>query len=173
MSDPATLSQMHVFRDVPNRALNELCILAPPVQFPIGATIFDQGNKADVALLLINGKLDVEVASKGQRRQVGQVHPGEIVGEQALFSRGGQRSATVRAGTACSCLLLSVDVLDKASTNPAIIAIERQLLATLARRIRGTNQEIQKVWKETSDLEVKEQKQSLATRLRGLFGGRR
>lgn len=173
MSDPATLSKMHVFRDVPSRALSELCILAPPVQFQIGATVFEQGASADVALLLINGKLDVEVTSKGQRRQVGQVHPGEIVGEQALFSRGGQRSATVRAGTASSCLLLSAPVLEQASTNPAVIAIERQLLATLARRIRGTNQEIQKVWKETSSLTVTEQKQTLATRLRGLFGGRR
>lgn len=173
MSDPATLSKMHVFRDVPPRALSELCILAPPVQFPIGATVFEQHSASDVALLLIEGKLDVEVTSRGQRRQVGQVHPGEIVGEQALFSRGGERSATVRAGTASSCLLLSPEVLEQASTNPAVIAIERQLLATMARRIRSTNQEIQKIWKETGSLDQPEAKQTLATRLRGLFGGRR
>jgi CRP-like cAMP-binding protein len=163
---------MHVFRNVPRRALSELCILAPPVQFPIGAVVFEQGMTADVALLLIEGKLSVEVHGAGQQRSLGQVHPGEIVGEQALFSRGGERSATVRAGQASSCLLLSPEVLEKASTNPAIIAIERQLLATLARRIRGTNQEIQKVWKETSELEPPENRKSLATRLRGLFGAR-
>jgi CRP-like cAMP-binding protein len=172
MSDPATLSNMLVFRDVPRRALSELCILAPPVQFPIGALVFEQGMTADVALLLIEGKLNVEVHGAGQPRQLGQVHPGEIVGEQALFSRGGERSATVKAGQASSCLLLSAEVMEKASTNPAVIAIERQLLATLARRIRGTNQEIQKVWKEASELAPPEDKKTLTTRLRGLFGGR-
>lgn len=172
MSDPATLSSMQVFREVPKRALSELCILAPPVQFQIGAVLFEQGMTADVALLLIEGKLNVEVRGANQLRQLGQVHPGEIVGEQALFSRGGQRSATVRAAAASSCLLLSAEVLEKASTNLAVIAIERQLLATLARRIRGTNQEIQKVWKETNELAPPDNKKSLATRLRSLFGGR-
>jgi CRP-like cAMP-binding protein len=134
--------------------------------------VFEQGMTADVALLLIEGKLSVEVQSTGQPRPLGQVHPGEIVGEQALFSRGGERSATVRARQPSSCLLLSPEVLEKASTNPAVIALERQLLATLARRIRGTNQQIQKVWKETSELTPPDNRKSLATRLRGLFGGR-
>ena len=173
MSNPATLSSMHVFRDVPQKALSELCILAPPVNFPIGATVFEQGKTSDVALLLINGRLDVEVESRGQRREVGQVHPGELVGEQALFSRGGERSATVRASTASSCLLLSPEVMEQAQSNPAIMAIERHLLATLARRIRRTNQEIQKIWKETGDLQPPEQTTTLVNRLRGLVGGRR
>ena len=173
MSNPAILSKMHLFKGVPSRSLSELCILAPPVQFQIGATLFEQGAAADVALLLIEGRLNVEVKSAGQQRQVGQVHPGELAGEQALFSRDGRRSATVRAGSASSCLLLSAETLEKASTNPAIIAIERQLLATLARRIRGTNKEIQKVWKEAADLAPEEQTLTLAARLKGLFGGRR
>ena len=32
--------------------------------------------------------------------------------------------------------------------NPAVVAIERHLLGTLARRIRRTNQETSKIWKE-------------------------
>jgi len=173
MSNPATLSTMRVFREVPKQALNELCILAPPVHFPTGSTVFAQGKVADVALLLIEGKLDVEVETKGHHRSVGQVHPGETVGEQALFSRGGKRSATVRASTPSSCLLISPEVLEEASDNPAIIAIERNLLATLARRIRRTNQEIQKVWKEAGDLAPPDGKERFADRLRSLFGGRR
>jgi len=173
MSNPATLSSMRVFTNVPKGALGELCILAPPVQFPIGAMVFEQGKTSDVALLLIDGRLDVEVESKGQHRQVGQIHPGEIVGEQALFSRGGERSATVRAGTPSSCMLLSSEVMEQAQANPAIIAIERHLLATLARRIRRTNQEIQKVWKEAGDMAPPEGKKRFADRLRDLFGGRR
>ncbi len=173
MSNPAILSNMSVFRDVPQKALGELCILAPPVNFSVGATVFEQGKTSDVALLLIEGRLEVEVESSGKVRQVGQIRPGEIVGEQALFSRGGERSATVRAGSPSKCLLLSNETMERAHSNPAIVAIERHLLATLARRIRRTNQEIQKVWKEAGDMAPPDGKRRFADRLRGLFGGRR
>ncbi len=173
MSSPDVLASMFVFKGVPKRSLHELCILAPPVQFPLGATVFEQGKVADVALILIEGRLEVEVESRGQYRQVGQVHPGEIVGEQALFSRGGERSATVRAAIASTLLLLSPEMMERASGNPAMIAIEQQLLATLARRLRRTNQETQKIWKEAGSIAAPGQKKKLADRLRGLFGGGR
>ena len=168
----ATANELFIFRDVPPRSVSELCILAPPVDFQVGSTVFSQGADADVALLLIEGKLDVEVVSGGVGRPVGQVLPGEIVGERALFSRDGKRSANVRAAQNSRALLISWDLLEKASGNPAMVAIERHLMGTLARRIRRTNQAIQKVWKETGDLEAPEQKKRFADRLRSLFGGR-
>lgn len=167
----AATNELFIFRGVPSRAVSELCILAPQVEFRVGVTVFEQGAEADVALLLIDGKLDVEVVSGGVGRPVGQVLPGEIVGEQALFSRGGRRSANVRAAQNSRALLISWDLLDKAAGNPAMVAIERHLLGTLARRIRRTNQAIQKIWKETGNLEAPEQKRRFADRLRNLFGG--
>ena len=59
-----------------------------------------------------------------------------------------------------------------------MVALERHLIATMARRIRSTNLQIQKAWKQESEHEAKkttqaeEPKQSLLGRLRSLFGGK-
>jgi CRP-like cAMP-binding protein len=147
MSDLDALSRLYLFRSVPRSALEELLILAPPTRLGAGHTVFRQGSAADVALLLIEGTLAVEVESQGQRKKVGEVKSGEIVGEQGLFVPGGHRSATVVATTPAVCLLLSPELMDHAASNPAIVALERHLLGSLARRIRNTNQAILGAWK--------------------------
>jgi len=172
MSDAAQLAEMFIFRGVPKGSLHELCAMAPPVSFKPGMTIFTQGEDSDVALLLVDGLLGVEVTSAGQHREVGQVNAGEIVGETALFAREGKRSATVRALKASQCLLINPDLLLNASKNPALIAIERHLLGTLARRIRRTNQETSKLWKEVGVHKPEEAaRPGIASKLKKLFGG--
>ena len=154
-------------------SLHELCTLAPPVSFKPGVTIFTQGDDSDVALLLVDGLLGVEVSSAGQHREVGQVNTGEIVGETALFAREGKRSATVRALKESQCLLINQDLLINAAKNPALVSIERHLLATLARRIRRTNQETSKIWKEIGSIQAESPApEGIAARLKKLFGGR-
>ena len=104
---------------------------------------------------------------------MGQVNTGEIVGETALFARGGKRSATVRALKSSQCLLINEDLLLNGAKNPAVIAIERHLLGTLARRIRRTNQETTKLWKEIGVKDTTpEVKAGLVGKLKSLFGGR-
>ena len=173
MNATETLASMFIFKGIPRTALHEMCALAPPVNFKPGTTVFNQGDASDVALLLIEGKLGVEVSSAGQHREVGQVNVGEIVGETALFAREGKRSATVRALQSSQCLLINREILEQANKNEALIAIERHLLGTLARRIRRTNQETAKLWKELSNENDGSTKASagLANKLKKLFGG--
>ena len=172
MNATASLANLFIFRGVEKSALQELCSLAPPVSFSAGTTIFQQGHKSDVALLLVEGKLSVEVYSAGKTREIGQVNMGEIVGETALFAREGRRSASVRALEQSECLLISQDLLVGSSKNPAVVAIERHLLGTLARRIRRTNQETSKIWKEYAVAEDVEKSDGLMGRLKSIFGGR-
>jgi len=173
MSAAAQLAEMFIFRGVPMTSLHELCTMAPPVSFKPGITIFTQGDDSDVALLLVDGLLGVEVTSAGQHREVGQVNAGEIVGETALFAREGKRSATVRALKASQCLLINQELLLNAAKNPALVSIERHLLATLARRIRRTNQETSKLWKEIGSGQDNEASSTgLVLKLKKLFGGR-
>lgn len=173
MSSADQLAEMFIFKGVDRSALLELCTMAPPVSFKTGVTIFTQGDESDVALLLLDGLLGVEVTSAGQHREVGQVNTGEIVGETALFARGGKRSATVRALKSSQCLLINQELLLSGAKNPAVIAIERHLLGTLARRIRRTNQETTKLWKELGGKDsTPETKAGLVGKLKSLFGGR-
>ena len=140
------LSGIPLFKSVPRSALRELTTLAPVVQFEEGHIVFHHGWAASVALLILRGKLVARVAHEGVVRNVGEIGPGEIMGEQALFVPGGQRSASVVAKTACTCLLLEPGKWERHSDNPAMVALERHLLETLARRIRRTNAVVQEAW---------------------------
>ena len=100
-----------------------------------------------MALLLLDGLLGVEVTSAGQHREVGQVNTGEIVGETAPCARRKAKRHRSRLKSS-QCLLINQELLLSGAKNPAVIAIERHLLGTLARRIRRTNQETTKLWKE-------------------------
>ncbi len=173
MDAVATLANMFIFKNVDKGALQQLCSMAPPVSFHTGVSIFEQAEESDVALLLIEGKLGVEIYSASQRREIGQVNMGEIVGETALFAREGKRSASVRALEPSKCLLINQELLINAAKNPAVIAIEKHLLGTLARRIRRTNQETSKIWKEYSVHQpANANAEGFVARLKNIFGGR-
>jgi CRP-like cAMP-binding protein len=179
MNDVDKLQKLYIFKAVPRLSLEELVALAPPVQFAKDVIVFHQGAPTDVALLLIEGRLVATVEAGGEHQQVGDIRAGEIVGEQGLFLPGGRRSATVTTAEACTALLLSPKVMDHAASNPAIITLEQQLLGTMARRIRKTNQAIQQVWKsDTSGATTSAtanrsaEPTTLRQRLANLFGGR-
>ncbi|MDP6934655.1 MAG: cyclic nucleotide-binding domain-containing protein [Myxococcota bacterium] len=172
VTDAEKLGALYLFREVPKAELRKLCILAPPTRLSAGSVLFEQGESANIAMLLVEGRLEVSVQSGDQRRRVGDVRPGEIVGELALFSRGGQRSASVEAAEASKCLLLSWELLEKASRNQAIIALEAHLLGTMARRIRSTNTVIQTAWKDSGPENAeKNESGSVLDRLRSLLRG--
>ena len=173
MTEIEQLSHLYLFRTVPPRALRELLVLAPPTRIPPGGEVFAEGAAADVALLLLSGRLVASVGHGPQSREVGDIKPGEIVGEQGLFVPGGQRSARVVAAEPSIALLVTPELMDHAASNPAIVAIEQHLLGTLARRIRRTNQAIQGAWKSVPlpDQKGTPRKKSLRDRLSALFGG--
>ena len=173
LPDADALQHLYLFRHVPRSALRELCILAPPTRFDVGTTLFRQGDAADVALLLVQGRLIATVRVRDLMREVGDVRPGEIVGETALFDPNGRRSATVVAATDSSALIVSWYLLERAADNPAVVALERHLLGTMARRIRKTNQNIQAEWRAVAALTPEEAPKAptLRERLRALFGG--
>ena len=58
-----------------------------------------------------------------------------------------------------TCLILTPEFMRKVADNTAMVALERHLIATMARRIRATNLAIQKLWKESE----KEAEKSVTT----------
>ena len=178
--DLEAIAGLYMFRGVPRRALSDLLSLAPPVRYQPGEVVFRQGEPADVGLLLVEGRLVVSVKVEALVRQVGDVRPGEVVGETALFNINGRRSATVVASEPSSALKLSWYLLERAPQNAAVMALEQHLLGALVRRIRKTNQAIGAEWRllsgptpapEPTQPEPPLARQSLLGRLMGLFGG--
>jgi hypothetical protein len=73
-----------------------------------GETLVEQGESGDDLFLLLDGVLDVEVDGE----TVGQVGPGAILGERAGLE-GGERTATLRAVTACRVAVLAADQISR------------------------------------------------------------
>lgn len=147
LPDIDALSQLYLFRGVPAKALAEILSLAPPVRYQAGEVLFRQRDPADVAMLLVEGRLVVSVRVEDVIRQVGDVKPGEVVGETALLNPNGRRSATVVASMPSTALKLSWYMLERAPMNPGVVALEQHLLGALVRRIRKTNQAILSEWR--------------------------
>ncbi|MCK6502570.1 cyclic nucleotide-binding domain-containing protein [Myxococcota bacterium] len=149
MNDVDKISSLYVFRSTPRADIEALCALAPPQDFAAGAVVFHQGDVADRALLVVEGRLEATVEAGGRVRRVGEVGPGEVVGEQALFHMGARRSATVSVLQPARCLLVDRALLERGADNLALVALETYLLGSMARRIRSTNRTLMQAWKET------------------------
>jgi CRP-like cAMP-binding protein len=174
--DSETLAKLMLFRQVPAKDISHLCRIARPVSFQAGDAVFSQGDEADCALLVVQGRLVASVGSGDTRRDVGDSRAGEIVGETALFSKRGKRSATLVASEPTRCLILDQEVLKTSPYNPAIVAIEQHLLGSIARRIRSSDRVIQRIWKESGTMDGKvapTDGPTLRQRLSGFFGGGR
>lgn len=176
MNDVDLISQLYVFRAVPRTDIEELVALAPPQDFPAGSVVFRQGERADVAVLVVSGRLEAAVESGGTLRRVGEIGPGEVVGEQALFHPHGHRNATVSALQPSRGLVISGALLERSGDNRAIVALEGYLLGSLARRIRSTNRALMQAWKESSTRPGRtatgsDARSNLLANLRRLFGG--
>ncbi len=142
------LGRLALFRAVPPQYLGDFLERARLENYGPGEVIFRQGDEADRALLVVAGRLVSAVGAGVDSRTVGEVLAGELVGETALFVSSGRRSATVTATEPTRCLVITQELLRGSTDNPAMVAVERHLLGSMARRIRSTNLSIQKIWKD-------------------------
>lgn len=181
----AQLEKIHLFRNVDRNDVIRLVKMCEIRHFMPRNVIYPQGAPAENAMILVSGKLDVNIVTGSTERHLGDIHPGEIFGEQGLFHSGGVRSAQVVANKESVCLLITPELMRDTWNNQAIVALEQYLIATMARRIRTTNLEIQKIWKSEEKKEETPEKTTntvvetptensggLLGRLRSLFGGK-
>ncbi len=172
-------SALQPFRVIPAEELARLERLGRKLRYGRDEPVFSQGEPADHALLLLQGRLTVVLEVDGKLRNVGDVWPGEVTGETALFQEDAVRSATVRAVTPSVCLVVNDELLGHARHTRALAAAQNHLLATMARRIRSTNVALRKVWQEQRAAAAQSQAADAPTpasvrqRLAHLFGGLR
>ena len=173
-------------RGISDAAVSELSQIAEQVTFRAGEVVFQRGARSDHALLLLSGRLSVSVDGTGGReRNVGDIWPGELVGESVLFEPDARRLAWVRATTASTALVLPPALLEERRDSPAVQALQAHLISLLSRRIRSTDLAIRKSWQAQRKAEPRAQKTTapqdaadaapltFTERLRALLGGRR
>jgi EAL domain-containing protein (putative c-di-GMP-specific phosphodiesterase class I) len=104
------------------------------IHLPAGGVLFAEGDAPSTAYLVEAGTLEISTRVRGQRRVLGRVGPGELLGEMAVFDAG-PRSGTAIA--VADSVLYAIDpeqVSERlAKTDPVI----RALIASLLGRYRG------------------------------------
>lgn len=176
MTDSEAIADLYVFRSVARSAIDELVALAPPQLYPAGSRIFSQGDVARHALMVIDGRLEASVQAGGRNRKLGEIGPGEVIGEAGIFSPGAIRTANVTTILPSRCIVITSELLVDAGENPAVMALETYLLGTLARRIRSSNVALMQAWKEVSPTSSVIETHaptaaSFLAKVRKLFGG--
>jgi predicted acylesterase/phospholipase RssA/CRP-like cAMP-binding protein len=99
-------------------------------------TLFCQGERDQTFYVLVRGRLQAEVSTVGAPRVVGQIFPGECVGEMALFT-GEERSASIRAARDSELIRLPAEAFrDLASRYPDfVIGMVRLVIRRLRQSI--------------------------------------
>ena len=140
------LRKLHVFRELSLEDLDILIDHCPIVHCRVESNVISQGDEANCAMILVEGRLRVLVGSGTANQKVGEIFPGEVFGEQGLFFNKFIRSANVIASENSVCIQLSPNLMQLLRRSKVMTVIEKQLIATMARRIRNSNLEVKKNW---------------------------
>lgn len=128
-----------IFGQISDAFMEELEAALEPRQLARGETLYRQGEPGHGMHILLTGRLSVFVSdgSGAENRHVGDLGPGDVVGEIALFT-GGQRGATVVARRDSTLAFISQDRFE--SVNQRHPQVSRTLAGFIIQRLARTQQ---------------------------------
>jgi CRP/FNR family transcriptional regulator len=129
------LADLPLFRGLPSEQLLDLARQASATTFSPGTEIIRQGDPGDALYVIVTGQVIVRASRPdgGPEALLGTLGPGSVFGEMALVDDG-PRSATVRAQTRTSCVVVRRN--DFLSELASSAGLARTLLLTLSNRLR-------------------------------------
>ena len=137
---------IQLFSKLSDAEIDALAAVLLPRRLGAGSVLFEQHLEGDTMIILIEGKLKVDIADpKGKRTEIREILPGEIVGEMAALDPA-PRSTSVKAGTDVLILELSRDGLRQLRTTaPGVAAvITGEIIQGVTRRLRSIDERIEK-----------------------------
>ena len=131
MTDKTTaLSTVGLFSGCSKKELQSVARLCTPLSVQEGSVLTTEGAAGRECFVIVDGKARVTMGG----RKVGEVGPGECVGEMALLD-GGRRTATVTAESPMNVYALSVSEFRALlGVSPTIL---RKIATSLAQRLRA------------------------------------
>jgi CRP/FNR family transcriptional regulator, cyclic AMP receptor protein len=104
MSTVEALRGCALFKGFTDTGLQILAGIASERLFPKGVPLFVENMVADSLLILVDGKVKVTAKnSAGQEVSIGELGPGEYLGELSLIQQG-QRMCTATAAAQVTCV---------------------------------------------------------------------
>jgi CRP-like cAMP-binding protein len=121
-------------RDRPTKELAELARLVDVCHFPEGTVLAVEGKFGAETLVVVQGEVEVVVAD----RVVARVGPGEFIGEMAQIDHG-RRSATVRATSPVTALVIGPQAFPTVIDNPTVAKAMLQGVVSRMRRTQAAS----------------------------------
>ena len=134
-----SLKQIPMFREVDPARLKLLAFTSERVHFAPGQRFFTQGDAADAAYVILDGRADVLLETPNGPIKVAQLGRNALVGEMGILSDN-PRSATIVTSEAATALRIDKRVfLELMAQFPQMaIAVMREL----ANRLERTNAQL-------------------------------
>ncbi|VDZ76315.1 cyclic AMP receptor protein,catabolite gene activator [Salmonella bongori] len=110
-------------------------------KYPSKSTLIHQGEKAETLYYIVKGSVAVLIKDEeGKEMILSYLNQGDFIGELGLFEEGQERSAWVRAKTACEVAEISYKKFRQLiQVNPDILM---RLSSQMARRLQVTSEKV-------------------------------
>ncbi len=134
-----SLRQVPMFRDMDPARLKLLAFTSERVQFAQGQRFFSQGDAADAAYVILNGKADVALTTPNGEIKVAELGKNALVGEMGILSDQ-PRSASIIASETTIALRLDKRVFLELLTQFPQMALA--VMREIAKRLERTNAQL-------------------------------
>jgi CRP-like cAMP-binding protein len=144
---PTLLTEVEIFRPLPESALEALAMRGQRRRYASGEVLMRQGAPSDVMHVVLSGRVRVERDESGTGKVLlAELGANEVVGEMGVLDHG-PRSATVTA-------IEATETLELHATAIAVVLIQHPavattLLRTLSRRLRGADELVEQLARES------------------------
>jgi len=149
LQESELLRQFPFFADMEAPRLKLLAFMSQRVAFDAGKTLFQQGDAADAAYLIIEGEADILVDTSTGPVTIATLRANDIVGEMAILCDV-PRTATVRAKTRLVALRIAKEPFLRMVREFPKMAVS--IMRELAHRLELTNRQLRTALSELQQL---------------------
>lgn len=147
------LRSIPMLASLPANKLKLLAFASDRVSYEQGEMLFEQGDEADAAYIVISGSADVLVSSEtsSQPRKVAELGPNSFVGDMAILCDI-PRTAGIRANAPLDVLRIKKEhMMDMVNDSPTLAMA---VLKELVQRLAKTTQDLTEAQDEVSRLKA-------------------
>lgn len=137
LDDVEALKRTPLFAKVEPAKLKLIAFAAERTQFRSGEEMFHQGDLADAAYIILEGRADVVIDTPGGPLKVAEVGSDEVVGDIGILCDV-PRTATIIATENLAALRITKDLFFRMVSDFPTISIE--VMRVLAQRLEHANQ---------------------------------
>ena len=140
LEDVEALKRTPLFAKVEPAKLKLIAFAAERTQFRSGEEMFHQGDLADAAYIILEGRADVVIDTPGGPLKVAEVGSDEVVGDIGILCDV-PRTATIIATENLATLRITKDLFFRLVNEFPQMAVE--IMRELARRLERTTAQLQ------------------------------